>query len=61
MNCSKRSFAVVSVLFALLLSFGTGTLNARDADPGALVFVAAQTGGQHCINSCRARYRDCRS
>ena len=33
MKYSKRSFAVVSVLFALLLSFGTGPLNARDSDP----------------------------
>jgi len=32
MKCSKRSFAVVSVLFALLLSLSTGTLNARHAD-----------------------------
>jgi hypothetical protein len=31
MKCSKRSFAVVSVLFALHLSLSTGTLNARDA------------------------------
>lgn len=36
MKYSKRSFAVVSVLFALLLSFGTGTLSARDADPDSL-------------------------
>jgi hypothetical protein len=61
MKCSNRSFAVVSVLFALLLSFSTGTLNARDADLDSLVFVAAQTANQHCINTCRARYRDCRS
>ena len=43
MKCSKRSFAVVSVLFALLLSFSTGTLNARDADLDSLIFAAAQT------------------
>jgi hypothetical protein len=58
MKCSKRSFAVVSVLFALLLSSSTGTLNARDSD---LIFAAAQTANQQCINTCRARYRDCRS
>jgi hypothetical protein len=46
MKRSKRSFAVVSVLFPLLLSFSTGTLNARDAD---------------LVNTCRARFRDCRS
>jgi hypothetical protein len=31
MKCSKRSFAVVSVLLAALLSLTTGTLNERDA------------------------------
>ena len=63
MKCRKRSFAVVSVLFALVLSFstGTGTLNARDADLDSLIFAVAQTANQQCINTCRARYRDCRS
>jgi hypothetical protein len=57
MKCSKRSFAFVSVLFALLLV----TLNARDADLASFTFAAAQTAKQQCINTCRARYRDCRS
>jgi hypothetical protein len=61
MKCSKRSFVVVSVLSVLLLSSGTGTLNARDADLDALIFTAAQTVNQQCINTCRARYRDCQS
>ena len=61
MNCSKRSFFIVSALFALLLLSGTGTLNARDADLDPLILVAAQTANQQCINSCRARYCDCRS
>jgi hypothetical protein len=61
MKCSKRPFAVVSVLFALLLSLSTGALNARDADLASLTFAAAQTAKQQCINTCRARYRDCRS
>jgi hypothetical protein len=61
MKYSKRSFAVVSVLFALLLSLGTGTLSARDADPDSLIFAAAQTANQQCINTCRARYHDCRT
>jgi hypothetical protein len=61
MKCSKRSFAVVSVLFALLLSLSTGTLNARGADPDSLIFAAAQTANQKCVHTCRARYRDCRS
>jgi len=59
MKCSKRSFAVVSLLFAVLLSLGIGTLNARDADLASRTFAAAQTAKQQCINTCRARYRDC--
>jgi hypothetical protein len=62
MKCSKRSFAVVSVLiFALLLSLSTGALNARDADLASPTFAAAQTAKQQCKNTCRARYRDCLS
>ena len=60
MKCSKRSFAVVSLLFAVLLSPSIGTLNARDADLASRTFAAAQTAKQQCINTCRARYRDCR-
>jgi hypothetical protein len=55
------AFTVVSVLFAVLLSLSTGTLNARDADLASPTFVAAQTAKQQCINTCRARYRDCLS
>jgi hypothetical protein len=61
MKCSKRSFAFVCVLFALLPSSSIGTLNARDADLASLTFAAAQTTKQQCINTCRARYRDCLS
>jgi len=60
MKCSKLSFAVVSFLFALLLSLSIGTLNARDADLASGTFAAAQTAKQQCIKTCRARYRDCR-
>jgi hypothetical protein len=60
MKCSKRSFAVVSVLFAVLLSLSQGTLNARDADLASRTFAAAQTAKQQCIKTCRAHYRDCR-
>src|SRR5262245_63198616 len=56
------AFTVVPVLFAaVLLSLSTGTLNARDADLASLSFAAAQTAKQQCINTCRARYRDCLS
>src|SRR5262245_18374122 len=61
MQCSKRSFAVISVLFALHLSLSTGTLNARDADLASRTFAAAQTAKRRCIDTCRARYRDCLS
>ena len=60
MKCSKLSFAVVSFLFALLLSWSIGTLNARDANLASRTFAAAQTAKQQCLNTCRARYRDCR-
>jgi hypothetical protein len=58
MKCSK-SFAVVSVLFAVLLSSSTGTLNARDADLASRTFAAAPTAKQQCMNVCHARYRAC--
>jgi hypothetical protein len=61
MKCRKRLFAVVYVLFALLLSLSTGTLSARDADLASLTFAAAQTAKRQCIKTCRARYRDCLS
>ena len=57
MKCSKRSFAMVSLLFAELLSLGIGTLHARDADLASRTFAATQTAKQQCINTCRARYR----
>jgi hypothetical protein len=57
MKCNKRSFAVICVLLAVPLSLSTGRLNARDAD---LALAAAQTAKRQCINTCRARYRDCR-
>jgi hypothetical protein len=33
---------------------------ARAADLASRAFAAAQTTKQHCMNTCRARYRDCR-
>src|SRR5215204_5376970 len=52
------SIAILSLLFALLLS---PSLNAHDSDLTSLTLVAAQTAKQQCMNTCRARYRDCRS
>ena len=60
MKCNKR-FGIVTLLFIVLLSSSIGTLNARDADLAASpTLAAAQTAKQQCINTCRARYRDCR-
>ena len=60
MTCTKRWFAIVCVVCAVLLSLSVETLNARNADPASRTFAAAQTAKQQCINTCRARYRDCR-
>ena len=60
MKSRKLEFAIVSVLFAVLLSSSTEALNARDADLAPLAFAAAQTAKQQCITTCRVRYRDCR-
>jgi hypothetical protein len=60
MKCSKRPFELVSLLVAVLLWSNIGTTNAREADLASTRFAAAQTAKQKCINTCRARYRDCR-
>jgi hypothetical protein len=60
MECSKRSFAAVSFLFAVLLSLSIGTLDARDAEVAPRAFAAAHTAKQQCMNTCRLRYRECR-
>jgi hypothetical protein len=59
MKYNTRSFAVVSVLFAALLSLNIETLKAPDADLTSRTFAAARTAKQQCTNTCRARYRDC--
>lgn len=59
MKCSKRSFAVASLLL-VFPSLNIGALNARDVDIAPRTFAAAQTAKRQCINTCRARYRDCR-
>ena len=66
MKGGKRSFTVVSVFVAVVLSLSIGTLDARDADRNTTddlasrTFAAAQTAKRQCINTCHARYRDCR-
>jgi hypothetical protein len=61
MKCSKRSITIVSALFAVLLSSSMETLSARDADLASRAFAAARTTKRQCMNTCRARYRDCLS
>lgn len=59
MNSSKRAVAVVYLLVASLLSFGAEALDAREADLASRTFAAVQTAKQKCVNTCRARYREC--
>jgi hypothetical protein len=37
-----------------------GMAHARETDLASRAFAAARTAKQQCMNSCRARYRDCR-
>jgi hypothetical protein len=59
MKSIKRSFATIAVL-TILLSSG-GRLDARDVNPASFTIAAAQTAKRQCVNTCRARYRDCRA
>jgi hypothetical protein len=61
MSRCKLWSAIVSVPFAVLLSASTGALNGRDADLTYLTAAAAQTAKPQCMNTCRARYRNCQS
>jgi hypothetical protein len=58
MKSRKRSFAVISLLFPVLLSLSIETAYAGDS--ASLVLAAARSAKQQCISACRARYRDCR-
>ena len=54
-----------SIQVGLLVALAVTTLSglpaaARDADLASSTLAAAQTAKQQCINTCRARYRDCR-
>jgi hypothetical protein len=57
MKCAKQSSVIICILLAVPLSSSIEGFNVRDAD---LALAAAQTAKQQCINTCRARYRDCR-
>lgn len=60
MKCTERSFAVLCIVLAVPVSLSIGKLNARDADDATITLARAQTAKQQCMNTCRARYRDCR-
>ena len=60
MKSAERSFAVICVLLAVHLPLSIGRVDARDADRRSDTLARAQTAKQQCINTCRARYRDCR-
>ena len=60
MKCAKRSFVIICIALAVPLSLSIGTVNARDADGATITLAHAQTAKQQCLNTCRARYRDCR-
>ena len=60
MKCTERSFAVIFSLLAVPLSLSFARLDARDANLASDTLAAAQSAKQECINTCRARYRDCR-
>jgi hypothetical protein len=60
MEHRKRSFAVDSLLFAVLFSLSIGKVDASDAGATSRNFMADQTNQQQCMNICRARYHDCR-
>jgi hypothetical protein len=52
-------FTVMCLLLALPLS-SVGSLNARDANLASDTLAAARSAKRQCLNTCRARYRDCR-
>jgi hypothetical protein len=61
MKCSRLVFVIVSALFGFLLLLSEGRLSAREAENNSLIFAAAHSAKQKCVNTCRARYRECRS
>jgi len=59
MKCSKQLLTVVFIHFALLQSLSV--LDARGASMVSQTFATTQTAKQKCMQTCRDRYRDCRS
>jgi hypothetical protein len=51
-----RLILVITVSFACVFL----DLQPADAEVASHTFAAAQTAKQKCVNTCRARYRDCR-
>jgi hypothetical protein len=54
MKYSARLFAAFAVVFAVLACLSI------DVSLTSRSFAAASTAKKQCINTCRARYRDCR-
>lgn len=54
MKWRKPLLAVPSLLFAMFVLLNIGTPDAHETD-----IAAAQATKQQCMNTCRARYRDC--
>jgi len=55
----------MSIRLSLLAALAVTTMSglpaaARDAYPASGTLAAAHTAKRQCINTCRARYRDCR-
>jgi hypothetical protein len=66
MKYNGRYLVGISIVFAALLplrteALRTEALNARDADPAPLTLLAVHSAKHKCMNTCRARYRDCLS
>jgi hypothetical protein len=60
MKSTKPLSAVICVVLATFLSLNIGRLEARDANGTSGNLARAQSSKQQCVNTCRARYRDCR-
>ena len=59
MKYGSRSLSLASISLAITLS-SWPTIEARASD-AAIEVAQAQGTGQQRVNTCRARYRDCRS
>jgi len=54
-----RSVPSICVLVAVSLYLSIGKVNAREPKFASDTLAAAHSAKQQCVNTCRARYRDC--